>query len=153
MSSKEIPYFILLALVKMPSTFANNWENHVKDHPSNNLSNKMVVSFFSCFSTKKSLDDCLFSAIEEKHTNLMAQAPITSYIMFLHHFTKVGGTRTMPTTRIFALIGTDEVAFPAQINKEVLFESTTTKYSVCNQFTTLTDPEGVVGINVRENAI
>ena len=136
----------------MPSTLANNWENHFKDRPSNELSDKTMEALLESFANNKSLDDCLISALEEKDTVFMAKAPITGHIMFLHHFTKIGGTRTMPTTRIFTLVGTEETAFPAQINKEVLFETTTTKFPVWTQLTALTDPDGVASVTTRANA-
>ena len=136
----------------MHSTLANNWENHFKDRPSNELSNKTMPALLESFANSKSLDDCLTSALEEQDTVFMAKAPISGHIMFLHHFTKIGGTRTMPTARIFVLIGTEESAFPAQINRESLFDTTTTKFPVWAHLTTLTDPEGVADVTIRANA-
>ena len=136
----------------MPSTLANNWENHFKDRPSNQLSNKTMSALLESFDNDKSLDHCLTTALEETDTIFMAKAPISGHIMFLHHFTKAGGTRTMPTTRTFILVGTEETAFPAQINKEALFDTTTTKSPAWTHLTALTDPEGVASVTIRTNA-
>jgi len=48
----------------MSNILANNWENHFKDHPSNEGSNKTMSELFLSFNLT-SPDDCLASAIEE----------------------------------------------------------------------------------------
>jgi len=136
----------------MPTILANNWENFFKDHPSNEQSNKTMEALLDGFKTAKSLADCLQFAIEEKETVFIAKAPVTNHIMFLHHFTKIGGTRNMPTPRIFALIGANESAFPGQLNKEILFSTTTTKFAPWASLTAITDADSISAVAVRNNA-
>jgi len=145
-------YSIIIPSIKMSSILSNNWENFFKDRPSNELSDKTMADLFSSFNAGKSLDECLSAAIEEQDTVFLAKALITNHIMFLHHFSKVGGTRTMPTARVFALVGTGESAFPAQLNKEVLFNTTDTKYPTWASFTSLKDSADVSKITIRANA-
>ena len=68
----------------MHSTLANNWENHFRDRPSNELSNKTMPALLESFANKKSIEDCLTSALEEQDTVFMATALISGHIMFLH---------------------------------------------------------------------
>ena len=113
----------------MPTILENNWENFFKDHTSNEQSNKTMDALLDGFKPAKTFVYCLQSAIEEKETVFISKAPVTNHIMFLHHFTKIGGACTIPTSRIFSLIGTNESAFPDQLNKEILFSTTTKKFA------------------------
>ena len=51
----------------------------------------------------------------------MVKAPFLNHIVFLHHISKLGGTRTNKNETIFALMGTSTKALPAQTKKETLF--------------------------------
>ena len=71
--------------------------------------------------------------------------------MFIHHFTSIGGTRTMPISRLFIILGTTSHAFPAQINMESLFDETECQLPLWSAFKALKDSEGVANLAVRGN--
>ena len=104
----------------MSRILSNNWENYFKDHPSNEASNKTMDELFTNFNLTTS-SACLASTIEEQDTVLLAQAPITNHIFFLHHLQMLGGTRTSPTTKHFALSGYGPSAYLIQVTDESLF--------------------------------
>ena len=79
---------------------------------------------FASFGAGVTTLSCLTTELEEPNIIFLAKAPITNNIMFIHHFTSIGGTRTMPISRLFFLSGTTYHAFPAQISKESLFDET-----------------------------
>ena len=77
----------------MTTTMANNWENHLKDDPSNKFSNKTMDKLFEAFGSTKSSATCMTEAISEQQTFSLVQAPISNHILFLHYFSKIGETR------------------------------------------------------------
>ena len=107
----------------MPTSLANNWENHFRGIPNMEESNKTSDELMQLFDRESSIDDCLSNATEEKDTVFMVKAPFSNNIVFLHHISKLGGTRTNKNETIFALMGTSAKALPAQTNKETLFTS------------------------------
>ena len=90
----------------MPTILANTWENHFSANHSNEASNKSMSALFLSFNHQKTVEACISTASEEVDTIFIAKAPISNHIMFLHHFTKLGGTRTNPDEKYFVLVGT-----------------------------------------------
>jgi len=95
---------------------------------------------------------CLFTVMEEPYTIFIAKAPITKHIMFIHHFTNIGGTRTMLTSKRFILSGTTSTAFPAQVNKENLFDQVEFNSPCWTSFKALKGADGVPALTACENA-
>ena len=72
------------------------------------------------FAPTINLDNCLANSLIEQDTVFMGKTPNANHIIFFHHVTKLGGTRTMPDKKNSILVGTDSTAFPAQASKESL---------------------------------
>ena len=130
---------------------ANNWENHLKDDPSNEFSNKTMDKLFEAFGPTKDPATCMIEALSEQQTVFLAQAPISNHILFLHHFSKIGGTRMEPDKKHFVLVGTGSHAYPAQVN-ESIFDTSTAKVPAWNSFTALADADAVKTLTARANA-
>ena len=135
----------------MNTIMSNNWENHLKDDPSNEFSNKTMVELFSSFGPTKTPDTCLDEAVSEDHTVFIAQAPVSNHILFLHHFTKLGGTRMNPDKTNFVLVGTGSTAYPAQTD-ESIFDTVLEKIPAWTSFLSLTDADAVKDLPTRANA-
>ena len=73
------------------------------------------------FAPTVDLNNCLANNLKEQDTIFMGKNPNANHIIFFHHVTKLGGTRTMPDKKIFILVGTDSTAFPDQASKQSLF--------------------------------
>ena len=136
----------------MTTTMANNWENHLKDDPSNEFSNKTMDKLFEAFGPTKDPATCMIEALSEQQTVFLAQAPISNHILFLHHFSKIGGTRMEPDKKHFVLVGTGSHAYPAQVN-ESIFDTSTAKVPSWNSFTALADADAVKTLTTRANAM
>ena len=106
----------------MPLFRSNNWRNFFHDNPENKASNETIDTLMELFGQDTSLDDCLSNGIEEQNTIFMTKAPFSGDIAFLHHVSKIGGTRTSRDKKIFALVGVGDSCYPAQLTKEALFE-------------------------------
>ena len=135
----------------MSSIMSNNWENHLKDDPSNEFSNKTMDKLFDAFAPAKTPAMCLTEAIAEQQTVFLAQAPISNHILFLHHFNKIGGTRMQPDQKHFVLVGTGPTAYPAQ-TEEAIFATSNAKVPTWNSFTALADADAVKALATRANA-
>ena len=104
----------------MPFFLGNNWENHFKDNPTNEDNNKTMDQLIALFTPTVDLGNCLANSLNEQDTVFMGETPNANQIIFFHHVTKLGGTRTMTEEKNFILVGTDSTAFPAQASKESL---------------------------------
>ena len=111
----------------MSTNRANNWENHFREHPENEASNQTIDELMQLFNQDATVEACLINAVEEKNTVFMVKTPLSGGITFIHHITKLGGTRSSKEKKIFALVGTAESAYPAQSTKEILFDTFETK--------------------------
>ena len=105
----------------MPIFLVNNWENHFKDNPTNEDNNKTMDQLIALFAPTVDLDTCLANSLNEQDTVFIGKSPNANRIIFFHHVTKLGGTRTMPDEKKIILVGTDSTSFPAQAPKESLF--------------------------------
>ena len=105
----------------MPILLGNNWDNHFKNNPTNEDNNKTMDQLIALFAPTIDLENCLANSLNEQYTIFMGKTPNANHIIFFHHVTKLGGTRTMPDKKIFILVGTDSTAFPAQASKQSLF--------------------------------
>ena len=135
----------------MTTIMANNWENHLKDDPSNEFSNKTMDKLFEAFDLTKIPSPCMIEAISKQQTVFLAQAPISNHILFLHHFSKIDGTRMEPDTKYFVLVGTGSSAYPAQVD-ESIFDKSTAKVPAWNSLIALADPDVVGTLVARANA-
>ena len=134
----------------MSNILSNNWENHFKEHPSNEANNKIMDELFEIFNlTTPSV--YLVSAIEEQETVFIAQAPITNHILFLHHFQKIGGTRTSPTTKHFTLSGYGPLTYPTQVTAKSLFTKSDHQVPSWVAFTSITDSTSVTSLTTPLN--
>ena len=127
----------------MLNVLSNNWENYFGDHPSNETSNKTMADLFLSFGVRTSAQNCMNTAIAEQETVFMIRSPLTNHIMFLHHFTKLGGTRTMPISRLFALVGAGPLAYPAHVSQETLFVDTEVQVPTWAHLTDLADADEI----------
>ena len=82
----------------------------------------------------------------------MGKTPNANHIIFFHHVTKLGGTRTMPDEKIFILVGTDSTAFPTQASKQSLFSPIEFAVPVWTSFRDITNPAQIKNLTVRANA-
>ena len=130
----------------------NNWENHFKGNPMNKDNNKTMDHIINLFAPNITIDDCLSNSQKEKDTVFMAKAPNSDHIIFFHHITSIGGTRTTPDAKTFVLVGMDSVAFPAQVSMESLFVSVDHAVPAWNVFTAITGPNQSTNLNPRANA-
>ena len=136
----------------MSNILANNWENHFKDHLSNEASNKTMSELFLSFATRSTVANCLKAAIEEKPTLFMVRIPNPHHVLFLHNFTKLGGTRTNPDIKLFALVGTGTTAYPAHVTQETMFQDTDIQVPTWTQFNALTNADDVNTMTTRANS-
>ena len=112
-----------------------------------------MSALFLSFNHQKTVDACISTASEEVDTIFIAKAPISNHIMFLHHFTKLGGTRTNPDEKHFVLVGTGSSAYPAQTNKESCFGSSAGHpVSTWANVTALTDAASISTLTTRANS-
>ena len=111
-----------------------------------------MAELFASFGAGVTTLSCLTTELEESNTIFLAKETITNHIMFIHHFTSIGGTRTMPISRLFILSGITSHAFPAQINKEYLFDDTECQLPLWSTFKALKDSQDVTNLAVRGNA-
>ena len=65
------------------------------------------------FAPTISITDCLTNSLREQDTVFMGKDPNADHIVFFHHISKLGGTRTAPTEKHFVLVGMDSVAYAA----------------------------------------
>ena len=136
----------------MPTILANTWENHFSANHSNEASNKSMSALFLSFNHQKTVEACISTATEEVDTIFIAKAPISNHIMFIHHFTKLGGTRTNPDEKYFVLIGTGSSAYPTQTTKASCFDSSAGHpVSTWASVTALTDAVSVFALTTRAN--
>ena len=134
----------------MSIIMSNNWENHFKDHPSNEVRNKTMSALLSRFNLTTPAD-CLAYAIEEQETVFLAQAPITHHILFLHHFHKIGVTRTSPNTKHFTLSGYGPSAYPKQVTNVSMFAESNHQVPSWVAFTSITNSSSVNGLTTHLN--
>ena len=104
------------------------------------------------FAPNITIDDCLSNSLKEQDTVFMAKAPNADHIVFFHHLTNIGGTRTTPDAKTFVLVAMDSVAFTAQISMESLFVSVYYAVPAWNVFTTITGPDQATNLNPCVNA-
>ena len=109
-----------------------------------------MVELFASFGPSKTPAICLDKTVSENHTDFIAQAPVSNHILFIHHFTKLGGTRMNPDKANFALVGTEPIAYPAQ-TKESIFDMVQEKVPAWNSFTALIDANAVKELSIRAN--
>ena len=134
----------------MSSTLANSWENHLKDHPSNEASNKALSQLFEIFKVEDEVDRCTTFALTEPNTLFLALAPISGHLLPFHHTTKLGGTRTDPNERFFTLVGTGPRAYPAQIDPNILFASNPPSANPSwKSITDSSDPEALTNLTTN----
>ena len=70
-------------------------------------------------------------------------------LFFLHHFARIGGTRTLPEERFFALSGLGTSAFPAQVDKQILFRTKVVTVPFWAAFKDLKDPDEIKSMTVN----
>ena len=80
----------------LPITLTNNWENHFCENPTNEANNKTTVQSTTSFGAGIQSVDCLVKTTEEQDTVFTAKVPVLNHILFLHHFTKIGGNKDQP---------------------------------------------------------
>ena len=131
----------------------NNWENHFRDNPTNEVNNKTMVQLMESFGAGIPTADCLVKATEEQDMVFMAKAPVSNHILFLHHFTKIGGMRINPATKSFAIEGFGAQRYPTQGDHEPMFSPYLCQIPIWTIFTSLTSAENVIGLQVRANAV
>ena len=136
----------------MPIMLANNWENFFKDNPTNEDSNKTMVALFELFGAPKNPAKCLQAAIEEQDTVFIAKAPVSNHIMFIHHFTKIGGTRTNPTKHLFAHVGTGNPSYPGHVTEASLFTPHNTSVPAWTNLKAVDTEDAVTALVTRANA-
>ena len=105
------------------------------------------------FAPTADLDTCLSNSLNEQDTVFMGKTPNANHIIFFHHVTKLGGTRTVPDEKNFILVGTDSTAFPYQASKESLFSPVEFEVPVWASLRDITDPAQVTDLTVRANAV
>ena len=137
----------------MPIMLANNWENFFKDNPINEDSNKTMAALFELFGAPKTPAECLQAAIEEQDTVFIAKAPVSNHIIFLHHVTKIGGTRTNPTEHVFAHVGTGSLAYPGHVTEASLFTPYSSTVPAWTTLKTVDTIEAVNALVIRANAV
>ena len=77
----------------MPITQSNNWENHFRDNPENEVSNRTSDALMRNFHQDVSVDDYLANGIEEQDTVLIMKALYSSHVTFIYHISKLSGMR------------------------------------------------------------
>ena len=82
----------------------------------------------------------------------MGKTPNANHIIFFHHVTKLGGTKTMPDEKNFILVSTDSTVFPAQASKEPLFSPVEFAVPIWTSLHDITEPAQVTNLTVRANA-
>ena len=136
----------------MPILLGNNWENHFKDNPINEENDKTMDQLIVLFAPTVKLDTCLANSLNEQDTVFMGKTPKANHIIFFHHVTKLGGTRTMPDKKIFILVGTDSTAFPAKASKGSLFSLIAFAVPIRISFCDITNPAQITNLTVRANS-
>ena len=91
---------------------ANNWENHFKENPTNEDNIKTMDQLIDLFAPNITIYDCLYNSLKEQDTVFMAKAPNSDHIIFFHHVTNLGGTRTTPDVKTSILVWMESVDFP-----------------------------------------
>ena len=137
----------------MPIMLANNWENFFKDHPSNKDSNRTMETLFELFSAPKTTAECLQASFAKQDTVFMAKAPILNHIIFIHHVTKIGGTRTNPTEHLFTLVGTGSIAYPGHVAEDSLFTPINAPVPAWTNLKAVDTIEAVDALIIRANAV
>ena len=136
----------------MPIILADNWENYFKDNPLNEESNKKMQQLFELFGANKTPEQCLKAAIDEQDTVFMAKAPISNHIIFLHHLTKIGGTRITPTEHLFAHVGTSSTAYPGHVSEASLFTPHDFQVPAWGTLKAVDNIAAVAALAIRANA-
>ena len=136
----------------MPIILANNWENFFKENPLNEESNRTMQQLFELFGANQNFAQCLESAINEQDTVFMAKAPISNHIIFLHHLTKVGGTRITPTKHLFAHVGTGSIAYPGHVTEASLFTPHDSQVPTWATLKTVDSIAAITALTIRANA-
>ena len=137
----------------MPIMLANNWENFFKYNLINEESNKTIVALFELFDAPKTPAECLQAAIEEQDTVFIAKAPVSNHIIFFHHVTKIGGTRTNPTKHLFAHVGTGSLAYPGHVTEASLFTPCSSTVPAWTTLKTVDTIKSVNALVIRANAV
>ena len=112
-----------------------------------------MATLFELFGQPKTTAECLQAALDEQDTVFMAKAPISNHIIFIHHVTKIGGTRTNPTEHLFAHVGTGGIAYPGHVTEDSLFSPTNASVPTWNSLKVVDTIENVAALSIRANAV
>ena len=72
-----------------------------------------------------------------KEQDTVFVAPMANQILFFDHITHIGGARTQPYKKSFALVGTGPKAFCVLVRKESLFDPVNLKVPTWTSFSSL----------------